>query len=219
MKRFTVCIMVFLLMLWFSGNSVYAKPPNRLQVISAAADMTADNPKIIINALNFGDEPRVSLGNYPLEVTNSSNDQIEAIYEEDIPPGTYRLSVARSGFDFSHPEKADSLDVTISDVGSSGILEQINIYEITGLGMPTDSDPIITATCECEDGNDIAINGGFKIIGPIINDIYPELTIMESKIHRDDDKDFYQVRVKNHSDELVVGIEANVICIDVPDVP
>ena len=40
---------------------------------------------------------------------------------ESIPPGTYRLAVARDGFDFSHPEKADILDVTIGAVGPQGI--------------------------------------------------------------------------------------------------
>lgn len=228
MKRFTVCITVFLMMLWFSDNSVHAKTPNRLQVISAVADMTdPDNPIIEIYGLNFGDAPQVRLESYLLDVNpdSSSNDYIEAALNQNIGPGTHRLSVARSGFDFSHPEKADSLDVTISDSGpgesreSSGALDRSNIYErsytriVTG---PAEAGTI-TATCYCDDADDIALNGGFKII---TSNIDPELTIMESEIYFDEnEQDYYQVLVKNHSAlELrqYIQVEANVRCILIP---
>jgi hypothetical protein len=231
MKRFILCIMVFVLMLWFSGNFVHAKTPNILEINNAeiSANIEIEENYISsfsIDGINFGDEPRVSLGNFLLIVDpeNSSNDHIEATFQEYIPPGTYRLSVARKGFDFSHPEKADSLDVTISEANndqesgdteeSSGAFEPGNIYEITQTFDPTPRDPsIITATCKCNDENDIALNGGFKIIDP--ENSYPELTIMESKIHRDTLRDSYQVRVKNHS-MANISIEANVICLSIP---
>jgi hypothetical protein len=234
MKKFIVCITVFLIMLWFSGNFVHAKTPNRLQVISAVAYMTdtenmTDTGKLIIEiyALNFGDDPQVKLGDNLLLIESilDLDQKIIAYLPGGIESGTYRLSVARSGFHFSHPEKADSLDVTISDTESgesgesSGALERGNIYErsythtVTG---PADAGTI-TATCYCDDENDIALNGGFRIL---TFNIDPELTIMESEIYFEENgQDSYQVLVKNHSaleGRQAIQVEANVRCIPIP---
>ena len=218
-------------MLWFSDNSVHANPPNRLQVNSAVINMEdSENLIFFIEGLNFGDAPQVSLGNYPLVVVpgNSLNDHIEATFEGDIPPGTYRLSVARSGFDFSHPEKADSLDVTISNANSdtnSGALERGNIYEIyetTGVITKHDGATPITIQCFCLGENDIALNGGYEII----TDSFPEseLTILESNMHyiEDQGENYYKLVVNNPTefgsdDRMWIKIDAYLRCIGHPE--
>ena len=245
MKRFIVCIMVFVLMLWFSGNSVHAKTPNRLQVLSAKIDANMEaeiDVKIeneeslisyfFIDGLNFGDEPRVSLESfpesYPLDVTSFSNWRIDAELKGYIPPGTYRLSVARKGFDFSHPEKADSMDVTISDADSdpksgdsedpSGALERENIYQVTNSLYYGDT----IIKCSCLDKNDIALNGGYKIKTlPPGGCTYPELSILESNIYYSEDEeeenDYYQLVVNYPPVCQSTQIDAYIRCIKVPD--
>lgn len=231
MKRFTLCITVFLMMLWFSGNSVHAKTPNTLQVISAIADMTdPDNPIIEIYALNFGDGPQVKLGDELLKINSVLDQYIFADLPVDIEPGTHRLSVARSGFDFSHPEKADSLDVTISDAESgesrepSGALERGNIYEIHETDRIYEHDAVnpIIIQCSCRDENDIALNGGYEIrIRPYYPD--PELTILKSNMYYSDNtNDYYQLVVKNYIafgrvDSKLIQIDAYLRCIEIPN--
>jgi len=121
MKRFGVCLSVFVMALFFLSISALAETPNRLEITSATVDL--ESGTIDIYGLNFGDDPEVWLENNesPLEVETSSDTQIYiAFLPGDIQPGTYRLMVARQGFESSHPEKADSLDVTIGTVGPKG---------------------------------------------------------------------------------------------------
>ena len=231
MKRLPIGIMVFLMMLWFSGNSVHAKTPNRLEIISAAADMTDPKlPTIEINALNFGDDPQVKLNDELLTIESVSDSDITAYLDGDIPPGTYRLSVARKGFDFSHPEKADSLDVTISDVepvvfkGSPGGLERSKIYEMNATHIISQHDAVdpITAKCLCGDKSDIALNAGYEIK---TSPDYPdnELTILKSNImYYSDEADFYELVVKNPivfggRDGKWIQIDTYLRCIDIPN--
>ena len=232
MKRFIVCIMVFVLMLWFSSNSVHAKPPNRLEVISAVAYISdPENPTIEIYALNFGDDPQVELGDNTLINITFKDQIIYADLPKGILPGTYRLSVARNGFDFSHPEKADSLDVTISDANtdpksgdpgeSSGALEQGNIYEIQETSTIT-NEGNAAIKCSCGDENDIALNGGYKItlnLGP--GSTYPELTIIESNMYyrenEEDENDYYKLVVNYPPACMGINIDAYLRCIDIPN--
>lgn len=119
MKRFTVYLSV-LLSLFLLSASALAKTPNRLVITNAIVDL--GNDKIDIYGLNFGDDPEVWLSNNesPLVLQSSTDTLITASLLGDIQPGTYRLMVVSQGFDFSHPEKADSLDVTI---GADGICD------------------------------------------------------------------------------------------------
>jgi hypothetical protein len=141
MNKFTVYITLFLLVLSFSVSPVHAKTPNRLEIKSATADLESsiisiyglnfgDDPQVKIYGLNFGNDRQVKLDGDSLIILFSADDYIEAklpgdilsgdILPGNIPPGTYRLAVAGNGFDFSHPEKADILDVTIGAVGPAG---------------------------------------------------------------------------------------------------
>lgn len=71
MKRFMVCMLVFLLMLSFSGSSAYAETPNRLEGSTAITDRHMGRTHIY--ELNFGDEPAVRLTD-DLLIVNSSSD-------------------------------------------------------------------------------------------------------------------------------------------------
>lgn len=71
MKRFMVCMLVFLLMLSFSGSSAYAETPNRLEGSTAITDRHMG--RVHIYELNFGDEPTVRLAD-DLLIDNSFSD-------------------------------------------------------------------------------------------------------------------------------------------------
>lgn len=112
MKRFAVCLSLLLLAFFLLSISTYANKPNRVKINGAMVDL--ENGKIFIYGLNFGEHPEVWLDDFPLTVVGSTDEYIEASLATDVDPGTYRLKVARDGFPASHPEKADSIDVTIS---------------------------------------------------------------------------------------------------------
>jgi hypothetical protein len=229
MKRLPIGILVFLLMLWFSGNSVHAKNPNRLQVISAVAYISdSKNSTIEIYALNFGDDPQVKLGDNKLINITFEDQTIYADLPTGILPGTYRLSVARSGVEFSHPEKADSLDVTISNTNSdpksgdpgepSGALERGNIDEIIIESPSLVGTGNTTINCSCHDKNDIALNGGYKIKNFPPGCTCNELTILESNMYYSEDgNDYYQLVVNPPSPECQgIKIDAYLRCIKIP---
>jgi len=114
---------VFVLSLFVLSISALAKTPNKLEITNATVNMENDTIDTIdIYGLNFGDDPEVWLpdNESPLVVQSSTDTQITASLPGNIQPGTYRLMVAMQGFDPSHPEKADSLDVTIGTVGPKG---------------------------------------------------------------------------------------------------
>jgi formylglycine-generating enzyme required for sulfatase activity len=138
MKRFIVCVAMILMAIFLVGNPASAKnTPNRLEITSATvvwADENNSARTIWIYGLNFGDDPEVWLedSESPLEVTSYSDTQIIVSLPEDKQPGTYRLMVARQGFEPSHPEKADSLDITIGAVGPKGDMPE---HEWDGTGL------------------------------------------------------------------------------------
>ncbi len=71
MKRFMVCMLVFLPMLSFSGSSAYAETPNRLKDSTTITDRHMG--RIHTYELNFGDEPTARLTD-DLLIVNSSSD-------------------------------------------------------------------------------------------------------------------------------------------------
>jgi len=76
MKRFMVCMLVFLLMLSFSGSSTYAKTPNRLEDSTTITDRHMGRTHIY--ELNFGDDPTIRLTDDLLIVNSSSDTFMEA---------------------------------------------------------------------------------------------------------------------------------------------
>jgi hypothetical protein len=123
MKRFTAYLVLFLLTLFVLSNSIYASPHKRLEITSALIDLDDRTMQIFGN--NFGYNPNVTLGGFPLVVLESTNEFIEAELWEGIEPGTYRLIVASRKFLVSNrisgipqPWKIDKMDVTICAKGS-----------------------------------------------------------------------------------------------------
>ena len=93
MKRFAVCLSVFVLSFLLLSASAFAKRPNRLEITNATVALEIDT--INIDGLNFGDDPEVWLADKesPLLVQSSTDTQITASLPGDIQPGTYRLMV------------------------------------------------------------------------------------------------------------------------------
>lgn len=126
MRKLAVSVALLGMAVLLVGNPASAKKdPKRLEISSATVvwgDRNDPTSYIWIFGLNFGDDPEVRLedSESPLEVASYSDTQIIASLPENIQPGTYRLMVARQGFKPSHPEKADSLDITIGAAGPKG---------------------------------------------------------------------------------------------------
>ncbi|NVL90608.1 MAG: collagen-like protein [Desulfobacterales bacterium] len=93
------------------------KSKKSLKITSAIVD----SEYIYIYGLNFGDNPpNVKLDDTALEVVSSGDTYINARLPNAVEPGTYRLDIARNGFQFQHPKKSDAFDVTIGAVGPQG---------------------------------------------------------------------------------------------------
>jgi hypothetical protein len=117
MKRFIVCVSIFLLVFIITVGSSEAVPETTkitLKIYYVYADLDLDY--IDIYGENFGMLPEVMLDSLLLTVLSSSDTLIQAALPGGLEPGTYRLIVEDGLYNNPQTTKKDSMDVTMGAV-------------------------------------------------------------------------------------------------------